>query len=231
MSYACSWKPLLGVLGTASLFATAVLRELDLLDMRLPLEELRQYLAAQFEKRNELHPRLLEEAVASVFRDHGFEALVTSYSRDGGIDVVLRDNDESYAGVQVKRTKNRISAEQIRSFVGALFVGGYTRGIYVTTSTFQPGALNAAKSAFVRGTPVELVDHRKLFDLLRIVRRQPFRSFEEWSASYPDLRFTVLEAPRLAQSATGDGYRGAVELPTEQSAPETSRNSRPIRLL
>lgn len=209
---------MLGVVGTASVMATATLRTFDLLDIKLPLEEIRQFLAARYEKRNDLHPRHLEEAVASVFRDHGLEAIVTSYSRDGGIDVVLQRSGESFIGVQVKRTKNQISAEQIRAFVGALFIGGYTKGVYVTTSSFQPGAFSVAKSASVRGTPVELVDHRKLFDLLKVVKRRPFRSFEDWNASYPDVNFTIVEKPRLTTSAT-NSYYGTIELIEEPSPP------------
>jgi len=52
--------------------------------------------------------------VASVFRDCGFHARVTSYSGDGGIEVILERGDETI-GVQVKRYKSAIDAEQIRS--------------------------------------------------------------------------------------------------------------------
>jgi restriction system protein len=68
------------VLSTVVLGAAARLRSLDLLDLSLPIEEVRSYLAAQYEARFDIHPRLFEETVASVFRDHGYLAETTAYS-------------------------------------------------------------------------------------------------------------------------------------------------------
>jgi restriction system protein len=72
--------------------------------------------------------------------DHGYDAVATSYSGDYGIDAVLKRSDGLEIGVQVKRYRSSIVVEQIRSFFGALVLGGYTRGIFVTTSKFQRGA-------------------------------------------------------------------------------------------
>lgn len=67
--------------------AAASLCELDLSDVSNPIKEVRSYLLASYEKRLKLHPRLFEETVADVFRDHGYLAEVTAYSGDDGIDV------------------------------------------------------------------------------------------------------------------------------------------------
>ncbi len=80
----------------------ACLRDLDLSDLSTPIADVRAYLTARFERRFTLHPRLFEQTVASVFADHGYAAVVTAYSGDGGIDVILERGKET-VGVQVKR--------------------------------------------------------------------------------------------------------------------------------
>ena len=49
------------------------------------------------------------------FGDLGYRARVTAYSGDDGIDVILDGDDDKAVGVQVKRYKNRIEVDQIRS--------------------------------------------------------------------------------------------------------------------
>ena len=53
-----------------------------------------------------------------------------------------KGNDIS--AVQVKRTKNSIKLEQVRSFLGALTIQGIQKGIYVSTSEFQKGCHDIA---------------------------------------------------------------------------------------
>jgi restriction system protein len=163
--------------------ALGSLRELDLTDIEQPLQDVRDYLALKYEKRFELHPRLFEETVASVFGDRGFHTRVTSYSGDGGIDVILERPGEM-VGVQVKRYRNAISAEQIRSLAGALFIGGYTKGVFVTTSRFQPGGAQVSALARARGMAIELLDAPRFFEELKIAQRSKFaeQDFEQYYA-------------------------------------------------
>jgi restriction system protein len=164
--------------------AAGSLKELDLKDVTLPIEEVRRYLVAKFESRFKVHPRLFEETVGSVFRSLGYDAVVTAYSGDGGIDVVL-EKDGRQLGVQVKRTKRSISVEQIRSFVGALLLKGATEGIYVTTSKFQSGGEGTASVAEIRGYRVELMDAPRLYDALKLAQRASPPDFvREQAADY-----------------------------------------------
>jgi hypothetical protein len=72
--------------------------------------------------RFDVHPRKFEEIVGSVFADFGFRVRVTSYSGDGGIDVVVFDGkNDVTTGIQVKRQRGKVNAEQIRSFRSAPF--------------------------------------------------------------------------------------------------------------
>jgi restriction system protein len=152
--------------------ATGGLRNFDLADITTPIQEVRSFLVRQFGARFEVHPRLFEETVASVFRDLGFEAVATAYSGDGGVDVILRDSDGQEIGVQVKRWRNSVQVEQIRALTGALVLGGYTRGMFVTTSSFQRGARDVVDTAATKGYPIELIDAHRFFDALRLANQQ-----------------------------------------------------------
>jgi restriction system protein len=165
------------------------LRRLDLSDITIPLAEARKYLMARFESRYDIHPRLFEDVVGSVFADHGYKARVTAYSGDGGIDVIL-DAGGSTVGVQVKRYKEKIGVDQIRELTGALVIGGHTRGIFVTTSEFQAGAAATASASGARGYPIELINARRFYEALKIAQLSGTRdvsNLKPWS-SVPEYR-------------------------------------------
>jgi restriction system protein len=159
-----------GPYGTLIMASTGVLKNLSLRDIEVPIEEVRAFLTARYDRRFEVHPSLMERTVASVFSDLGYSALVTGRSGDNGIDIVLSDNGTDLVGVQVKRHKDRIAVEQIRSLAGALVLGGYTRGMFVTTSSFQAGASRTVATFADRGLPIELVDASRFLDTLRVAQ-------------------------------------------------------------
>jgi restriction system protein len=151
------------------------LRNLDLTDISLPVSEIRRYLSARYEERFCLNPKKLEEIVASVFADLGYQSIVTSYSNDGGIDVILSGRGRERIGVQVKRYKGKVSVEQIRSFLGALVVNNYTKGIFVTTSQFQRGVYKLADKCRDSYMSIDLMDADQLFKTLEIAQLKSFR--------------------------------------------------------
>jgi hypothetical protein len=85
--------------------AVGSLKELNLADISIPLAEVRDYLAARYNARFQIHPRLFEETVGAVFSGLGYAVVVTAYSGDNGIDVIMRRSDD-LIGVQVKRYRN-----------------------------------------------------------------------------------------------------------------------------
>ena len=151
--------------------ACAQLRNLDLSDINIPLNDIHSFIVADYEKRFDIHPRKLEELVASVFRNQGYIADVTAYQNDGGIDVILSKSNETI-GVQVKRYKNKIEVEQIRSLAGALILSGHTSGMFVTTSAFRSGVVTASEQFNAKGFPIELVDAHRFYDALKIERME-----------------------------------------------------------
>ncbi len=144
---------------------SASLRDLNVASIDAPVEEVRRYLTAKYTARFEMHPRVFEEVVASVFRDLGYNAIVTGYTNDGGIDIILERNGER-VGVQVKRYRSSIKVEHIRSLAGALVVQGMTKGVFVTTSSFQAGASSLQKNLALRGYRIELIDAARFLDAL-----------------------------------------------------------------
>lgn len=153
------------------LSASGMLKQLDLHDINNPVDEVATYLIAKYEDRFNVNPRMFEMIVASVFKNIGYQTLVTGYSNDGGIDVVLQDNSSSTIGVQVKRYRDKIKVEQIRAFAGSLILGGHHSGIFVCTSDFQPAALDAARKYSSRTLPITLLNAAQFYDALKIAKK------------------------------------------------------------
>jgi restriction system protein len=169
--------------------ASGRLRQLDTRDLSQPIEEVKNHLLAQYECCHQLHPRLLEQTVASVFRTAGFDSEATAFQKDGGIDVILRCGDGSQVGVQVKRSKNKIHVAQIRELAGALISGKMTSGIFVTTSSFTSVAVQESAVFAERGLPIELIDAKGFLDMLRINQRAPFTCYDDWHELVGDFEY------------------------------------------
>lgn len=158
--------------------ACASLCDLSLTDVQQPVQEVHRFLTARYDLRHIVHPRMFEETVASVFRSLGYEATVTAYSGDDGVDVILQKDAEKI-GVQVKRHRNSISVEQIRSLAGAMVVNDVTKGVFVTTSRFERGSARTVDLLRVRGYPIELIDAPRFFDMLNLTQIDAPESLEQ----------------------------------------------------
>lgn len=144
-----------------------LLKKLDLHNIDVPINEISKYLLAKYEARFSLHPKLFEDVTGQVFKNLGYDAIVTGYSNDGGIDVILEKQGKQI-GVQVKRYKNKIKVDQIRELTGALFLSGIPSGIFVTTSDFQSGANKVVQKSSNRGMPIELINATRFYDILKL---------------------------------------------------------------
>ncbi len=164
------------------------LKNLDLSNIEMPIEEFRQYLLARYESRFQVNPKKYEEIVAGVFSDYGYRVRVTSYSGDDGIDVFVFDGDKGDTiGIQVKRYKGKIEAEQLRAFGGALVLGGLTKGIFVTTSSFRSGAVKTTKRYEGRDLAISLWDADKFYSELQLTQRDAYTNPNDPSAPYYDI--------------------------------------------
>ncbi|PXY40408.1 restriction endonuclease [Flavobacterium cheongpyeongense] len=92
--------------------------------------------------------------------------MVTGASGDNGIDgVILQDvlGLES-VGIQAKRfTTNNAGSGDIRNFIGSLAIKGFSKGVFLTTSSFSPEAIKTASES--KQHKIILIDGKKLANL------------------------------------------------------------------
>ncbi|QNF32694.1 restriction endonuclease [Adhaeribacter swui] len=171
------WDSYFGVSG--------VLKNLDFTDQSIPIKEIRNYLAARYNHRFHIHPKVFEEVVSSVFKSLGYNNYITAYSNDGGIDVVLERPDKELIGIQIKRYKKSIKVEQIRSFLGALMINNMTKGLFVCTSDFQSGCFPISKSF-----PIMLINAQSFYEALKEAQQKDNdNAFEFNKSSIPRLYY------------------------------------------
>lgn len=89
----------------------------------------------------------------------------TQYTNDEGIDGIINEDklglDKIY--LQAKRWENTVQRPEIDKFIGALTRKGASKGVFITTSDFSSGALDAATGL---NMSVVLIDGQQLADLL-----------------------------------------------------------------
>ncbi|MCS3870693.1 restriction system protein [Chryseobacterium ginsenosidimutans] len=107
-----------------------------------------------------------ERLVAGILRAIGYKTKMTRRGSDLGSDISASPDElgleEPRVKVEVKkRTKDRVTSQEIRSFIGGL--RDFNKGIYVTTSGFSKDARYDAERA---NFPITLVDLDWLVELL-----------------------------------------------------------------
>lgn len=118
-------------------------------------------------------PKFFEDAIVSLLLAMGYggseqdAARALGRSGDNGVDGVVDQDplgvDQIY--VQAKRYAlgNTISASEIRDFFGALNLKKAQKGIFFTTSTFSPSAVQTARDLSTR---IVLIDGEQLSNLM-----------------------------------------------------------------
>ena len=102
----------------------------------------------------EVKPAFFEKLVVELLVKMGYggsfedAASVTQYSRDEGIDGVIKQDklglDSVY--IQAKRwNKGTVGRKEIQAFVGAINMKHASKGVFITTSTFTEDAKRCAK--------------------------------------------------------------------------------------
>lgn len=118
------------------------------------------------EKLKGLDPYYFEKVILILLKKMGYgDFIETSKSSDGGIDGIINEDklglEKIY--IQAKRfTENKVREKDIRNFIGAMS-GDTNKGVFVTTSLFDKGAIEKAKSAHHK---IILIDGNKLVDLM-----------------------------------------------------------------
>lgn len=118
------------------------------------------------EKLKTIDPYYFEKVILILLKKMGYgEFIETSKSGDGGIDGIINEDklglDKIY--IQAKRfNENKVREKDIRNFIGAMS-GDTNKGVFVTTSLFDSGAIEKAKNAHHK---IILLDGNKLVDLM-----------------------------------------------------------------
>ena len=95
----------------------------------------------------------------------GYQKSVTSKSGDGGIDGIINKDKLRLEKIytQAKRyTENKVHEKDIRNFIGAMS-GDTSKGVFITTSTFDDAAVKKAREAH---HSIILIDGAKLVNLM-----------------------------------------------------------------
>ncbi|MCX7097632.1 MAG: restriction endonuclease [Methylococcales bacterium] len=185
--------------------ALAIQQRFNIDSIEAPVKEIRRYLAERFESRFDIHPRKLEELVADIFKDHAHKIELTSYSKDGGVDLYLlySENSEPVA-VQVKRNKRtrKIGVKEIDTFLGTLVRNCVHKGIFITTSDYTKGAKTAASALKLKEQSyfLELWKPENLFDALKLNCQFHTRS--------ADIAWNLRNLMPIEDEKSGDWYGG-----------------------
>lgn len=118
------------------------------------------------DKLKTIDPYYFEKVILMLLKKMGYgDFIETTKSADGGIDGIINEDklglDKIY--IQAKRfTENKVREKDIRNFIGAMS-GDTNKGVFVTTSIFDNGAVEKAKNAHHK---IILLDGNKLVDLM-----------------------------------------------------------------
>ena len=118
--------------------------------------------------------REFEQLVVTLLQKMGYggkiadAAAVTQYSRDGGIDGVIKEDVLGLGRVHIQAKRyaqdNKIGVSSIQGFVGALAGVRSTKGVFITTSSFTADA--AAYAQNLNGATLVLIDGQTLANYL-----------------------------------------------------------------
>jgi restriction system protein len=118
------------------------------------------------EKLKNIDPYYFEKVILKLLKKMGYgEFVETPKSGDGGIDGIINEDklglDKIY--IQAKRfNENKVREKDIRNFIGAMS-GDTNKGVFVTTSLFDSGAVEKAKNAHHK---IILLDGNQLVNLM-----------------------------------------------------------------
>lgn len=118
------------------------------------------------EKLKSIDPFYFEKVILILLKKMGYgDFKETPKTGDGGIDGIINEDklglDKIY--IQAKRYgENKVREKDIRNFIGAMS-GDTSKGVFVTTSNFDKGAIKKANDAHHK---IILIDGKKLVDLM-----------------------------------------------------------------
>ncbi len=118
------------------------------------------------EKLKEIDPYYFEKVILILLKKMGYgDFIETSKSGDGGIDGIINEDKLGLEKIytQAKRyNENKVREKDIRNFIGAMS-GDTSKGVFITTSTFDDSAIKKAREAH---HSIILIDGANLVNLM-----------------------------------------------------------------
>jgi restriction system protein len=118
------------------------------------------------DKLKEIDPYYFEKVILILLKKMGYgDFIETGKSADGGIDGIINEDKLGLEKIytQAKRyNENKVREKDIRNFIGAMS-GDTSKGVFITTSTFDDSAVKKAREAH---HTIILIDGIKLIDLM-----------------------------------------------------------------
>jgi len=137
----------------------------DLIDKGF-LEIDEQVKSELLEKLKNIDPFYFEKVILILLKKMGYgEFIETSKSGDGGIDGIINEDKLGLENIYIQAKRygqNKVREKDIRNFIGAMS-GDTNKGVFVTTSEFDQGAIKKANDAHHK---IVLIDGKKLVGLL-----------------------------------------------------------------
>ena len=111
-------------------------------------------------------PYYFEKVILILLKRMGYgDFIETSKSGDGGIDGIINEDKLGLDKIYIQDkwfTESKVREKYIRNFIGAMS-GDTNKGVFVTTSSFDSGAIKKANDAH---HSIILIDGNKLVDLM-----------------------------------------------------------------
>jgi restriction endonuclease Mrr len=118
------------------------------------------------EKVKSIDPFYFEKVILILLKKMGYgDFIETAKSGDGGIDGIINEDKLGLEKIytQAKRyNESKVREKDIRNFIGAMS-GDTRKGVFITTSTFDTGAVQKAREAH---HSIILIDGARLVDLM-----------------------------------------------------------------
>lgn len=115
----------------------------------------------------ECSPLELEEFVAQLFSDRGYETRLTPVTGDHGIDIYMRNPKGEIELVQCKQLNRPVTEEEARDFAGAVWKERAVRGYF-----FAPGGFAYTVRQWVGNGRIELMDEVEILHMMDEAREE-----------------------------------------------------------
>lgn len=153
---------------------SAILREFNVSDASVGIEELGSYLRHDFDSIYDLSWARFEQLIGDVFKNLGYRVAMTRLTRDNGADVLLYDDrGRIEAIVECKRYREtrKVGIGAVHRLAGAALDWNVGRALIVASSTLTSDAKRAAAQISNKShIELEFVEASELLSLLGVYR-------------------------------------------------------------